>query len=353
MLQFIQRILNIVIRILGVVTSIQEAQAAQATATTADAILNNTAAILSAVENGTFGLAALQSQIATLQSTQSLDFTALSTQIAAYSPAGNVVQIAPIDTGGITAGLLDLIAVTVWAFPDPTTSNAVVDELSNCWAFAQNSDGMATSIAVKGNAPWQLIGGDDSRNIYAGDFLAPILDYTTILSSDATPVDWINRVFGTGTVFDGGSGVPVFNTASGHFTWIPWLDTGHFSALKRELGITPTDDLAPIWPGLAGVTLGTAVPISLTFTVAGPLQGVLVALTAVPSLKGHYDYDGLSQSLRIGALTFLSDNGDAEYVQALGFTNEVYVPKNMAAAASCKVRTVSGVTGTVTPFTIP
>jgi hypothetical protein len=99
--------------------------------------------------------------------------------------------------------------------------------------------------------------------------------------------------------------------------------------------------------------LGTPVDISLTFTIDGPLAGVIVALTAYPTLKGHYDYDDYIQALKIGALTFVSDNGDAEYVQALGFMNEVYVPKNMTQAASCKFRTVSGVTGTVTPFTIP
>jgi hypothetical protein len=346
-------ILRRLAEIISLITGIQTAIADLATAQEASLILSQTEEMLLKINDSTFGLQAIQAQLATFQATTSTDFTAVISDINALPQVGNPYPYGPIDTGDITVGLLDTIASYVWAFPDPTTANAFGDELSNCWALAQNSDGMAVSIANKNNAPWVLVGGDDPRNIYSGDDFLPILDYSTIIAADTSAVVWLNRVFGAGTVFDGGSGVPAFNTSSGHFAWIPWLDAGVFASLKAvALGLTGPAT-APVWPGLAGVTLGTSVPLATGVTVTGPLQGVIVAITAVPGFKGAFLYDTDISYKAIGGLTFKSDNGQDEIVQGLGFTSALYLPRSMTSASACLIQTAPGVAGTVTPFTIP
>jgi hypothetical protein len=82
------------------------------------------------------------------------------------------------------------------------------------------------------------------------------------------------------------------------------------------------------------------------------MDGVIVSLTSVPTVRGFYAFDGLLSYRNIGALTFVDDNSDAEYPQTLGFTEAVYLPKAMAHAGAVKIRTVGGIVGTVTPFVI-
>ena len=124
-----------------------------------------------------------------------------------------------------------------------------------------------------------------------------------------------------------------------------------FAFLEAELHphplVTP-----PVWPGLSNITLGGAVALAPSLTLTQPMDGVIIELSSVPSPRGFYSYDGLKAYQQIGALTFLSDNGDAEYIQSLGFTEQVYAPKLMTHAAAVKIRTTPGVEGTVTPWVI-
>lgn len=108
----------------------------------------------------------------------------------------------------------------------------------------------------------------------------------------------------------------------------------------------------PIWPGIANVTLGTPVAISAGFTVAGPLDGLLIEISYVPPLTGRYLFDGVPSYTHIGQVAFVSDNGDYEYPQNLGFQNQLVTPKLMVRAQSAVVRAKQAVTGTVTPWTI-
>ncbi len=122
--------------------------------------------------------------------------------------------------------------------------------------------------------------------------------------------------------------------------------------LAQMLAPSVQGGTAPIWPGLANVQLGTPVVLAPPGqTVNGPMDGVLVSLTAWPPYKGQFVF-GPDVSLRnIGAIAFKSDNGDDEYPQLLGFTNAVYVPRTMARANACVVRIQPGVSGTITPWT--
>lgn len=303
--------------------------------------------------DSTFGLAAIQAELATFQATTATDFTAVLTAIAGIETHLTSGVTVDAFTGSAPANIAD----AVWDAVDTLNVIQRGDELAQAYNYAQHKSAIdETVLTVQAPWPW-MVGGTWGSSGLGNPNPATIVpvDVSTIIAGDLTSYDWIFRVYDSDlSGFLGDDGMyTVTDLTESAFNWVAYIPQDQWLELKAALGLGTASIAAPIWPGLAGVTLGTPVAISLTFTVDGPLDGVLVALTAVPTLKGHYVYDDIDQSLKIGALTFVSDNGDAEYVQALGFTNEVYVPKNMAHADSCKVRTVSGVTGTVTPFTIP
>lgn len=353
LLQLLVRVYSIVSNVLNIVTGIQSAQSAQSTAIQADAIKADTEEIKLKINDSTFGLAQINTNVLAIITDLTADFDALSAQITALQ--GTVDAGVTVTT--VTTGAGDQVAAQVWDWPIPTEGTVAQVCLANAHYYALYRSNYQNPIQVDelGLSYYYLTGNWNVPAQADPDPDAPLpLDFTQIISSDNTVLDFVNRIY-PGTFVTLGNGLPAIpDPGSNTYFWVVNIPDDQFLVLKEAaLGAGVTPAAAPIWPGLDGVTLGTPVDISLTFTVDGPLAGVLVALTAVPTLKGHYDYDGLDQSLKIGALTFVSDNGDAEYVQALGFTTEVYVPKNMSFAASCKVRTVSGVTGTVTPFTIP
>jgi hypothetical protein len=353
MLAIIEAIFRYVTEILNIVTGIQTAQANQATEVLAQQIFSDTEEIKLKINDSVIGLAAIQAQLATFQATTATDFTAVLTAIAALPQTGDPYPFGQIDTGNITVALLEAIAFYVWINQGPVTGNAMNDLVENIWAFVQNRAGFTEATVNLANYPWVLMDADDPRSIVGGSELLPTLDYSTILESDATAVDWINRVQGAGTVFDGGAGVPILSSADGHFFSVPSLDTAGFADAKESLGLTPAVHGPPVWPGLAGVTLGTSVPLATGVTVTGPMQGVIIALTSVPTFKGQFLYDTDISYLTIGSLTFKSDNGQDEVAQGLGFTSALYLPKSMSVAAACLIRTAPGLVGTVTPFTIP
>jgi hypothetical protein len=180
----------------------------------------------------------------------------------------------------------------------------------------------------------------------------PQLDPTTILPTDANVVAWLNRTDYQGFHWSYLGKLPV---SYNHITtadewWICDISDLAFSALKAG---APLPSLgAPVWPGLAKVTLGTPVTITTAFTIAVPLHGVIVTLTAEPSKASFFSFDGINSYRNLGQLSFTSDDGQQEHSQPLGFTSEIYTPRVLAKAAGVKVYTVGGVAGTVTPWVI-
>lgn len=115
-------------------------------------------------------------------------------------------------------------------------------------------------------------------------------------------------------------------------------------------GVTTT---LPLWPGLAGVTLGTPVALSSNLTVAGPMQGVLINVTEVPDKGGRFTVGDNSWYFNVGQISFVTDNGEAEPWQYLSWKDAIYTPKTMHAAASCLIRWLSDAAGTATPWSVP
>lgn len=135
------------------------------------------------------------------------------------------------------------------------------------------------------------------------------------------------------------------------FEWVTNLDEQQYYEIVSYLFPAETRSLAPVWPGIANVTLGTPVALAAGVTVTGPLDGVLVSITSTPSYTGLFDFDGDPSYRNVGAITFQSDNGQDELPQTLGFASAIYCPRQMATASLAKIRTPGAIVGTVTPWT--
>lgn len=112
-------------------------------------------------------------------------------------------------------------------------------------------------------------------------------------------------------------------------------------------------NVPPVWPGLDLVTLGTPVALDSGVTITEPMDGVLISITGTePDYTHFYTYDDLRAWRNVGALVFLSDDGQAEGFQPIGFVSAVYCPRSMKQASAVKLKCGHGLTGTVTPWTI-
>jgi hypothetical protein len=131
---------------------------------------------------------------------------------------------------------------------------------------------------------------------------------------------------------------------SGPRVWCTFT-VSDFAKLKARAG-------APVWPGLANVTLGTPVAIDRGVTITEPMDGVLIAITSVDPKQMFYTYDDVKAYRHTGALAFFSDNGDLEPWQQLGFTSAVYCPRQLSRAAGVKLMSPALTVGTITPWVV-
>jgi hypothetical protein len=124
-------------------------------------------------------------------------------------------------------------------------------------------------------------------------------------------------------------------------------------ALRFPAPVAVDVNVPPVWPGLDKVTLGTAVALAPGLTITEPMDGVLISITGTePSFTHWFTYDDLRAYRNVGALVFLTDDGQAENFQPIGFVSAVYCPRSIKRAGAVKVMTGHGLTGTVTPWTI-
>jgi len=101
------------------------------------------------------------------------------------------------------------------------------------------------------------------------------------------------------------------------------------------------------------VTLGTPLALSDGLTVPGPLDGVLIEITSVPTPISYYPFGTLRSYVHAGGIAFVDDNGQAETTQSIGLAEGVVCPRFMVHADHAIIRLPSGVVGTVTPWTTP
>jgi len=172
-------------------------------------------------------------------------------------------------------------------------------------------------------------------------------------------LDWLNRTdtdrtwsryLDTGAIYAklGPNGTPeAAFTLHPAFTEDDWA-----RARDRVLGVPTTPSTgAPVWPGLADVTLGISVALVDGLVVDGPMDGVLVAVTTAPTRTGHRVIGGKDLWYGMGEMTFGTDNGDLEPWVYMGFASAIFTPRAMNSAAHAYFRVLGGAGGTVTPWT--
>lgn len=126
------------------------------------------------------------------------------------------------------------------------------------------------------------------------------------------------------------------------------------SVVNETTIVNNTTEIAsplPLWPGSAGVTLGTPVALVDQLYLVAPMDGVIVSVTTPPTKTGRYSIGGATYDYGVGRMSFQTDSGDIEPFQYLGFRAGIYTPKSMQRAAAARFQVLGGAEGTVTPWT--
>jgi hypothetical protein len=257
----------------------------------------------------------------------------------------------PPGYGGSTSGD---VATAVWTFPlanaTPFTTGEAQDTLMGHFYILSNN---GHTDNIDGNPGYKVTGHDSETPASFSGPNQPFLDFSTIRPTDASIFAWATRVYPTSPWSHGPNGT-VFERDSLNAVLLWYIDLSDLQFRQWQAGFAGSAArVAPVWPGLANVTLGTAVPIVDQQVLAGPLDGVIVHLTSVPASKTSYFFATTEHDwFRIGAITFRDDNGQEEPPQLLGFDHAVYCARQMQRASSALVRLQGAITGTIQPWTI-
>lgn len=330
----IAQVLTGQVSLLAAVQRINNQLAGNATEATAGAILTEVVSTGLAVADGTTGLVHAYNQART-------DTAAILAAIAALPTGSGLVIPTASDN-----------ASAVWLQTDPNgvPARAYGDEIWEPYRLAKES--AVYGLHLSGNAPGFAYMDTDNPSDLTRLSMWPTPDWSAILPAD-TRLSWLTRTDTSGLTWSQGAtdGFPSGFDNTPPFpvpTWFLLLTEADFDALKAAVSTA-----APIWPGLAGVTLGTPVALADGLVVTGPMAGVIVELSSVPPGGGHWSLGGMGVYYNWGQLAFKTDAGDLEAFQWLGPAFGVYLPKQMLVATSAHFRVTRAPTGTVTPFTIP
>lgn len=304
------------------------------------------------VNSPTFGNAQLKADIAALKLDLDASVASLTLQIVGLTDGTTPVSLPVPAPAGFFAGSSGEIGSAVWDTHIPPFGDlaSAYIQAAGQWGASRINLGWLGDenryfAAVWANIDWVAGASDDP----------PVFDPTDILSTEdvLTCLTRQNPTFTCTWAFDTGGFVRLIGSFGADVEeWQSTIDNAQFQQIKALLFPTALVDVAPVWPGLANVTLGTPVSLALGVTITTPMDGVLVEITSVPAKQGSFAFDAISSWRNVGALAFGSDNGDYEFPQTLGFTSAVYTPKQLLHAASVAVRTTIGVAGTITPWTV-
>lgn len=111
------------------------------------------------------------------------------------------------------------------------------------------------------------------------------------------------------------------------------------------------DSALPLWPGLANVTLGAALPLTDGMTVPGPLHGLIFTITASAPRAQKFMFGTVASWARVGQVLFVTDRGDYERGQTYGIDQHIVTPTTMQSAASALILVNPNWQGTVRPWT--
>jgi len=348
-----RQILADVLQILGLVQLIQGQTSKTAQENVPFEIATNVAIINGVVTSGTFGNAAIKTAIDTLTSNQATEFADILSAIAAVQQAGSPVTLPATPPSGYGGATSDENATAVWAYTNFGLLTTTFGFLSSAGTWPVQAQALVT-FPVMQNPLFGLSYDWGDPFVVGQPERRPIGDLTTILATDDV-FSWLNRESGLDGTWEFSFANGVWNQTDfaeeGAWLFLPGVDG--FNKIQADLFPTGAALTPPVWPGLAGVTLLTPVAIDVGVTITEAMDGALVSITAAPAKQGFFTFDDTLSYRNIGALAFVTDDGELEFPQLLGFTTAVYCPRTMEHAAGLKLRAIGGVTGTITPFTIP
>jgi hypothetical protein len=288
--------------------------------------------------------------------------------VAAVNTANNTVYIQPTPPSAYVAPTTSAITSAVWGYQSDYYTTGLhkyavstIDLLANVWSYLASEmnelgwpDARTDSyrFACRNLNNWQYM------HLTFYDDGAPVAtptepDWSQWVDGD-TPYSFLARTqagYGWSSTDINGqsaSGVAWKVSGSGQNTWAwrsAFMGPPALSGAPTTIAAGP-----PVWPGVANVTLGTPVSIANGASSAEVCDGVIVAITAVPTGQGSYTFDTHESYVHLGQLAFVDDNGEYEDGQNFGFEAGIITPKRMAHAAGFVMRVKSGVTGTVTPW---
>jgi hypothetical protein len=290
------------------------------------------------------------SVVNTLQANLGNDVASLIEYIRACQQAGQPVTLpspAPSGYGGGTG----VTAADVWAYVEVGQGQPMGYWMVNAGSFATKLGPQILPRVYDTNIvgliwDWANPAGADPP------LTRPILPVSDIRSDD-TIGTWANRNWGSGgdwiqTTSGAWRDDADFPTTYG--AWQILLTDAEFAELKALNAGASTLNVAPVWPGLANVTLGAIQALADGLLIPGPLDGVIVKITSVPYPISFYPFGPIKSFVRAGAVAFVDDNGEAEFPAPLGPQDEVICPRTMVRAAHAYLRLPSGVVGTIQPW---
>jgi len=272
------------------------------------------------------------------------------TAVAAAQQATNPVILPTVPPTGYGGGS-GATAADVWAYPSAIGAGTANDRLDNASITAAAMGNAQIVLPLGGNPNYGIAGtwwDIYGPNSFTGN---PYFPYGNIRSTDSLGA-FLERESGyTGWAFGGNGYWSVSQGGGTTFRYVCLISQTAFYAIQADLfAFNPVVIVAPVWPGIASVTLGTPVTLTAATTVTGPLHGVIVSLSAVPPGKPTYTLGAKVATAHIGQVAFEDDNGEMEYPQNLSFAAQVYCPQSMVQASFAVLRCVPGVVGTVTPW---
>lgn len=348
----VEQILSRTLTILGLAQFIYGQAVKAAQETTAFLIQDTVRGIADTVDNVGYGNFAIKTAIDALAASLAADQTALLAAIGTPQQAGSPVTLPTTPPTGYSAPTPADNANAVWAYTNFGLLTTTFGFLSAAGTFPIQLQALG-SYPVMQNPLFGLVYDWGDPFVVGQPESRPVGDITTILVTDDAPT-WLNRESGLSGTWEINSNGGVWNatdfTEEGAWLFLPGVDG--FAQIKADLFPPTPPPLPPIWPGLAGVTLGTPVSIDTGVTITAVMDGVLIDITSAPTKQGYFTFDTAISYRNIGALAFVSDNGQEEFPQTLGFTSAVYCPKTMEHAAGLVFRSSADLTGTITPFTL-
>ena len=109
---------------------------------------------------------------------------------------------------------------------------------------------------------------------------------------------------------------------------------------------------APVWPGLANVTLAAPTTVTASTVISANCHGCVVTVNATEPNTSKWTVDTHSSHKYSGYVAFISDRGDVECHQYIGQDTAIYTPTTMVSASAILIYLMHATSVTVRPWTL-